>query len=442
MTQIVCPVVEVTKWGKHPNADTLSITQVFGNTVIFRTEEFVKPCSVCQNGTFRACIANPDATGIEDSFKWSKDPCPGCHGESNKSFRAVFIPEEALVPEEPRWAFLWAGKEKDCPACKGLGHFDCFGCPICNECGGKKKVVREKDRVVKAKKIRGIFSCGILIPIPTTEWYAPCTGKTTVGPTCDIVGTDLAPALGITKFEKPEEVGTGGDNESAPSWLRRYTDIENARGPLYRGNQLSPAERGLGIGKETAPDRHTALEGLNVIITEKIHGANARYCWREDKFWVGSHNNAKDLDSVNIWTHAAKKHNLEEICKCNPGLLLFGEVFGQVQKGYDYGRKGPEFVLFDILDLFLGAGPEWLKWDQVKGFAAETGLQVVPELYRGPWVSLEHAATFADGPTVLGNGKHNREGCVVKADPEAWNEFLGRVVVKVIGEEYLLKKYS
>jgi RNA ligase (TIGR02306 family) len=184
------------------------------------------------------------------------------------------------------------------------------------------------------------------------------------------------------------------------------------------------------------------MEGKNVVITEKIHGANARYCWRDDKFWVGSHKNAKKLDGANIWTAAAKRHNLEEVCKAHPGLLLFGEVFGQVQKGYEYDRKGPSFVLFDILDLFLEAGPEWLKWDHVTRFANENNLLHVPELYRGPWVSLEHAATFADGPTVLGNGKHNREGCVVKADPECWHEFLGRVVVKVIGEEYLLRKYS
>lgn len=404
MTQIQCPVVELTKWAPHPNADTLSISHVFGNCVIFRTADILRDADIGQ------------------------------------PVRVVYIPEESLLPEDPRWEFMWANRTKE------------------------GKPVREVDRVVRAKKLRGIFSCGLIIPVPETVIlddlkFVPH------------VGHDMAPILGITKYEQPEKVSTGGDNLPCPPWFRRYTDIENAKGPLYRndgGDDVSCStckwlsdkghertvclvpyephlneERKCAWWERPAPlARHTVFEGKNVVISEKTHGSNSRYVYRDNQFWVGSHNNVKDPACSNIWTRAAQEQGLEEICKKHSGWILFGEVYGPVQKGYDYGKKVPTFVLFDILDVDLECGPTWLSWDHVLRFSRETGVPVVPTLYRGPWVSLEHAASFADGPTVLGDGRHNREGCVVKCDPEDFDSCLGRVILKVVGESYLLGKYG
>jgi RNA ligase (TIGR02306 family) len=357
MSTFLCPVVEIGKTAKHPNADQLGVTHVFGNCVVFRLGDF------------------------------------------KEGDNAVFLPEESLLPEVPRWEFLWANRVKE------------------------GKPIRETDRVIKAKKLRGIFSCGMVIPIPALD-VGGDGGSVVVAE----VGQDLAAALGITKYEQPEKAGTGGDNEPSPSWMRRYTDIENARGPLYRE-------------KENSPSRFDVLEGKNVVMTEKLHGSNARAAWVDGRFWVGSHNNVKTLDGANIWTSAAQRQGLDKICEKYSGFLLFGEVVGPVQKGYDYGLKHPTFVLFDIVDVAQETTP-WLSWNHVQRFAAETGIPIVPELYRGPWVSLEHADSLADGPTVFGKGKHGREGVVVKADPESWDEYLGRVILKVIGSSYLLSKYG
>ena len=40
MSQFSCPLIQIGKVGKHPNADTLSITTVDGGPVIFRTGDF------------------------------------------------------------------------------------------------------------------------------------------------------------------------------------------------------------------------------------------------------------------------------------------------------------------------------------------------------------------------------------------------------------------
>jgi RNA ligase (TIGR02306 family) len=342
-----CPVVEITKWGKHPAADTLSLCQVFGQTIAFRTQDFTP--------------------------------------EGTKSFRAIYLPEESLVPEDPRWTFLWANRTK------------------------QGKPMREVDRVVKAIKLRGIFSCGLLVPAPE-----------------DVpVGTDMAPSLGIVKYEAPEQVGTGGDNASRPDWLPTFTEIESAKGPLY---------------KDQPAARHEVFDfcGQDVIISEKIHGSNGRYVYHDGQFYVGSHHNVKAVTGTNIWTYAAQHQDLERICRNDPGFVFFGEVYGPVQKGYDYGKKVPTFVLFDIFDL---ANRQYMNWGAVLLIAEDVGLPVVPLLYQGPWKGIEHAESLADGPSLLG-GKNNREGCVVRTAEERWNSLIGRSVLKVIGQDYLLKKYS
>lgn len=370
MSTFVCPVVKVGKTAKHPNADSLSLTHVGDYCCIFRTEEY-------KEGDF-----------------------------------AVYVPEEALVPERPEWAFLWAHRTKD------------------------NKPVREKDRVVKAKKLRGIFSCGLLVKVPSMVITDPLKPFSPAE-----VGTDFAPILGITKYEAPEQVGGGGDNAPIPGWLPKFTEIENARGLLFNQSQvaaLPEAQVFPGFNPNTI--RADLLKpGEAVVITEKIHGANARYVYHDGQFYVGSHANVKSHDGTNWWTYVSMKLDMETRCKKCPGYVLFGEVYGQVQKGYEYGLKSPTLVLFDAFSL---KERKYVDWDFFVELCRELELPHVPILYKGPWESLKHAAQFADGPTILGNSAHTREGCVVRTNPERWDDTLGRMCLKVIGETYLLSKYA
>lgn len=380
MTVIVCPIVQIDKIGKHPNATNLSITHVAGNCCIFRTGEF------------------------------------------EEGGRAVFVPEESLVPEVPQWAFLWQKRINE------------------------GKAIREIDRVIQAKKLRGVFSCGLLAKVPSGPVLVP-SGDSDV----DLnwvekedpypVGYDMAPLFGVTKYEAPEQVGSGGDNAPTPWWLPKFTDIENAKGFLFGNGQvekLSPdALQGFNPAEMARSD--LLKPGEAVVITEKVHGANARYAYHDGQFIIGSHTNVKAKDSTNWWTCVAKKLDMEAMCKQCPGRILFGEVYGQVQKGYEYGLKAPSFVLFDVFSI---QERKYLDWTYVEEFARELGILHVPVLYKGPWVSLEHAVQFSDGPSILAHGLHHREGCVVRTFPERFDEYLGRMCLKVIGETYLLSKYS
>lgn len=332
MSSFSCPIVQIGKVGKHPNADLLGISHIQGY-----------PCIV-------------KLSDIKEGDK------------------AVYIPEESFVPESPMFSFLWAGKEKP----------------------------REKDRVVYAKRLRGIFSMGLLLPIPETLKDLP-------------VGTDISQQLGIEKYEKPEPVCTGGDNNPTPGWFQKYTDIEHLR--KYP---------------------HILQQGEEVVITEKTHGANGRFVYREDQLYVGSHNNTKKDDGKNMWWILAKKLGLEEKLKAHPNIIIYGEVYGQVQKGFDYGvpRGHTDLILFDA---FRISGNKYLDEDEFLALAESLQIKTAPILYRGPWLGLEQHESLADGPSVVG-GTHFREGFVVKPTAERWENEIGRTILKLIGQEYLLSK--
>ena len=124
-------------------------------------------------------------------------------------------------------------------------------------------------RRVKAKKLRGVWSAGLLVPAPEGAQ----------------VGEDLMEKLGIEHYEPPLPMSTGGDNVKPPAGVFPVYDVENFnRYP----DVIQPGER--------------------VIITEKIHGANARYTWQDDQMYVGSRKNWKKEDEKSIWWKAFQQN--------------------------------------------------------------------------------------------------------------------------------------
>lgn len=125
-------------------------------------------------------------------------------GEFVEGDKAVYLPVDSLVPvADSRFSFL-ANKDK----------------------------LRERERI-KAKRLRGIFSMGLLVK---------------ADPAWD-VGRNVQTELNVTKYEPPEPLVMGGENEKDPGFLPVYTDIEGLR----------KYSRLLADGEE-------------VVLTEKIHG--------------------------------------------------------------------------------------------------------------------------------------------------------------------------
>lgn len=248
---------------------------------------------------------------------------------------------------------------------------------------------------IKAKRLRGIFSMGLLTA--NDGWSE---------------GDDVASTLRITRYDPPESFSTGGENEKDPGFLPVYTDIEGLR--RYKT---------------------VLVQGEQVVLTEKIHGANGRYLWRDDRLWCGSHTCIKREDDKNMWWAVAKKLDLASKLSCHQNIAVYGEVYGQVQD-LKYGLSGTaDLILFDALDTVTR---KYLDYDEFLALAKDLDLKTVPELYRGPWD--DSLISHSEGQTVAGDGLHVREGFVVRPTTERYDLTVGRVVLKMVGEGYHMRK--
>jgi len=281
----------------------------------------------------------------------------------NEGDLAVYIPPDSVVPHTKEFEFL-----------------------------GEKRRIR-------AVRLRGQWSVGLLIPAPEGSR----------------VGDDCMEQLGIVHYE-PEmssKFTTGGDNMFGPTGFFPTYDVENFRKPSFAG---------------------MFQDGEEVIVTEKIHGANARYVCVDDVVHCGSRNNWKKQDQNNLWWKSLANNTvLESWLRHHQGLAVYGEIFGNVQK-LKYGASSGEifFNAFDIL-----RGNKWLDFDEAKEIGDP--LPWVPLVYRGPF-DKEKILELAEGDSSYCQANHMREGVVVKPVRERTHPKHGRVQLKVVGNRYLGSK--
>ena len=315
---------------------------------------------------------------------------------------AAYIPPDSVVPETEPFAFL--------------------------------KSDSQNWNRIRARRFRGRISLGLLVP-------APKGAKE---------GDDVMEQMGITHYEPPMPLSSGGDNEKAPSGYYPTYDVENFNryGDVFR-------------------------EREEVIATEKINGESARYVWvqqdleggcnidwvdgepktsavvvgKSGRMYCSSHYNWKKQDEKNTWWQALKQNPwIEEWCRANPGLVLYGETFGYV-KNYKYGAKPGQvfFRVFDILDK-----DRWMGVDEItdRGWGrptlgSDTGilaqLHWVPEVYRGPFDEAK-LRELAEEDSLIDGANHLREGIVISPVKERVDPSLGRVKLKIVSPRYLEKK--
>jgi len=244
---------------------------------------------------------------------------------------------------------------------------------------------------IKVARLRGIVSQGLIIPA-RPHWK---------------LGDNVMEELGVEHYEPPLPMSTGGESEKSPPGYRPCYDVEG----FYRY-------------------RHLFKPGELVVATEKIHGASARYCWAEDRLRAGSRTEWKKYDEKNLWWQAVKSCPwIEEFCKANPDITLYGEAYGQVQK-FKYGIKsGARFRAFDLL-----RGNQWILHQEAREIGK--GLEWVPIVYEGPFVE-ETLKTLAEGPSLVPGADHIREGIVVKPMVERTDPEVGRVQLKIVSNAYL-----
>ena len=318
-------------------------------------------------------------------------PCIFKTGDFKEGDLAVYIPVDALCPvSNPVFKFLDEGKGKE--------------------------LIR-----IKARRLRGVFSMGLLIK-------APPSAKE---------GDDLQKHFGIEKYLPPSEQepkqkkihkkGTwfsylvfrfkklfGLLPPEPPSISIPYYDIEGIR---KHGNILQ--------------------EGEEVVLTEKIHGSCSCFTYVHPHFYIRSREVFRSLESDNYWSNIARTYKLKEKLKLHPNKVLFGEIYGETQD-LKYGVPTNEkirLIAFDVLDKTTN---QYLDYDDFLAFCKEIEIPVVPELYRGPW--SKDLLKLAEGKSTIPGSNNVREGFVVKPVKERIGLHFGRVILKLHGEGYLTRK--
>lgn len=304
---------------------------------------------------------------------------------------------------------------------------------------------------IKAKKLRGVVSFGLLVPAPDGARE----------------GADVADRLGVTHYEPPLE-------------------HEKGQARLFLGGETAPSPRLPSVGFKYDVDafrryHHLFTPGEPVVVTEKLDGANARYVWHDGRMHCGSRaewkkefpsydhltvdglvaqgldaEKARDvLDRLHAkpkqrnlwWDVLSRTPALERFCRDHPDVVVYGECYGNVN-AIKYGLPdGNRFAAFDVM-----RGGQWLDAEPARDllFAAEVptvplAAFTVGDVGRG---TFDHVAydfdaicALAEGPTLVAGAAPGtiREGVVVKPARERSDPHVGRVCFKAVSGAYLEK---
>ena len=296
---------------------------------------------------------------------------------------AAYIPEQAVVPDD---------------VLKELG--------LVGMLAGKKK------NRVKAMMFRGIFSQGLLYPIVGKKLRSMNIHEK----------DDVMSALGITKYVPEVPVQFAGELEHMDG-IVPY-DIENIKKypDIIRG-------------------------GEPVTITEKIHGILCRITCHDGHVHVSSKGMGNQgfvftPDTDNTYMQMCKKYKSDILTiagRTQPnGCTIFTEVYGKKIQDLNYNSE-PDMRVFDICVPGVLRNCVFLSTDAVLKMLRGLDLKYVPIAYRGPYSKMK-LIKLVNGKSLVPGSDNVMEGVVVRPDMERTDPNLGRVVLKAVAKNYLLRK--
>lgn len=407
MAEFEVKIVRVDDVTEHPDADRLTIVKIGGYN----------------------CVANKKDDG---SWRYQKGDL------------VIYIPEGSVLQE-------WMLRELN----------------MWNEEAGKGFLAGSAGNRVRAIKLRGVVSQGVLMPVRVEEqtlkdgstWYylsfqAEDAGRMIAeGPDLEackdmVLGWDVAEELGVVKYEPPIPENMAGEVTPLHQHCLKF-DVENW--------QKYP---------------HLLAEGEEVVMTEKLHGTftclgfvpglqnpdlYGGFAFAASKGLMAQglvfkYNEANLMRNVYVRMFDQlfdkdidynRQNNLVGVMQTItesstlPRVWIMGEIFGQGVQDLHYGQKGKSFRVFDIA-VDSGNGVEYLNYDDMVRVCAALSLDTVPLLYRGPF-SEARMVEHRDGKDTI-SGTNVREGTVIKPVVERRSDEIGRVILKAVSPRYLLRK--
>lgn len=122
-------------------------------------------------------------------------------------------------------------------------------------------------------------------------------------------------------------------------------------------------------------------------------------------------------------------------------VTIYGETFGKGIQDLTYGMTDIGFRGFDVFIGEKNTG-RWLQANEKNVFFSRLGIDMVPILWQGEF-NLAEVEAIRDGSTTIpGGGNQIREGVVITPISEREDPEIGRVLLKMVSPDYLLRKGS
>ena len=343
-----------------------------------------------------------------------------------------------------------------------------------------------KKYKIKSQRIRGVVSQGLLVPVTAFGWKLlknAENGETFVDTGDDSLRIDdesrfLTKRLGVTYTDPSDNVRKASNTDKYKSMASRHQKIAKTRiwRWLYKrmwGKKLLFVF--FGRKRDRRSDWPTwvvktdeeRIQNCTYILndteeiwypTEKIDGSSTTFTLfgygHKQKFLVCSRNvvfdkpNKKCFYDTNIYTEMAEKYNMEEVMKkmldsahsVNSDikfLTIQAETYGAGVQRRDYGLKGHDMAIFNIIWGFKDGSTQRLNPLEGRGVASNYGLPYVPVLSEeGVHLPNDCDAVLEMAgaePSKIDGGM--REGIVFRSKN-------GKKSFKAVSNEFLLKYHG
>lgn len=363
-------------------------------------------------------------------------------GQFQNGDLAVYIPEQSVLPE-------WLLKQ--------LGFWD--------DLNGKGKLSGSRGNRVRAMKLRGVLSQGLLYPVDK-EVYDDGVAYSIEGGKGGDSGFDAfqldaghengfnaAEWLGIVKYEPvvPAQMAgrvAGGDLDATIGYdfenIKKFPTLFEDDEPVVMTEKIHGTFVQVGLipeiiwaGKNWADKLRTVVidnKPFKAVVTSKGQGARGLLLDTADE----TNLYVKTATKGRLWAALAGMRRAIGVPGGKP-IFLLGEIYGPgVQTGFAYGAAISTFRAFDI---YVGTRSDgyFVDYDQMRELCGDSSVETVPLLYCGGF-SVKALELHTDGRTRVDCGTHIREGLVVKSRRESKHPKFGRKIAKSLSEAYLLRK--
>jgi len=207
-----------------------------------------------------------------------------------------------------------------------------------------------------------------------------------------------------------------------------------------------------------------------------VHNSSARFALVDNQYYIGSRNRCLRINNIiirksifkskkltnffkslglfwfiskkeiippedTVWHQAYRHFNMEKTLLAlreitgEQDVAIYGEITGVQDLMYGMTKGQIDFYVYDIK---LGSNATYLAPEQFSSLIKKLNLKRCPLLYAGRFTSKTLELRKGDS-TIPGAG-HVREGIVIEPTTPRWESNLGRVILKKINEDYLLRQ--